>query len=57
MHHEKVPDLKKICESSQEKRVIHSELLMGSSSYLDIAHAGEIYRLRVTKFGKLILTK
>jgi hemin uptake protein HemP len=38
-------------------RVIDSKDLMGPSNYLDIAHEGEIYRLRITKFRKLILTK
>ncbi len=36
---------------------INSRSLLGQSNYLDIAHAGEIYRLRITKLNKLILTK
>ena len=36
---------------------IDSKSLMGQSNYLDIAHEGEIYRLRITKLKKLILTK
>lgn len=36
---------------------IDSKSLLGQSSYLDIAHEGEIYRLRLTKLKKLILTK
>ena len=36
---------------------INSKALLGQSNYLDIAHEGEIYRLRITKLKKLILTK
>ena len=36
---------------------INSKSLFGQSNYLDIAHEGEIYRLRLTKLNKLILTK
>ena len=36
---------------------IDSKSLLGQSSYLDIAHEGEIYRLRITKLKKLIFTK
>jgi hemin uptake protein HemP len=38
-------------------KLIDSKELMGESNYLDIAHEGEVYRLRITKYRKLILTK
>jgi hemin uptake protein HemP len=38
-------------------KLIDSKELMGKSNYLDIAHEGEVYRLRITKYRKLILTK
>lgn len=37
--------------------VLDIKPLMGKLNYLDILHEGETYRLRVTKFRKLILTK
>ena len=41
-----------------DKRVIRSgELFAGDSAELDIEHNGEIYCLRRTSRGKLILTK
>ena len=40
-----------------EVKLIDSKELMGKSNYLDIAHEGEVYRLRITKYRKLILTK
>jgi hemin uptake protein HemP len=38
-------------------KLVDSKELMGKSNYLDIAHEGEVYRLRITKYRKLILTK
>ncbi len=38
-------------------RQIHSDLLLQGGDQLEIVHRGEIYRLRVTRQGKLILTK
>jgi len=38
-------------------KLIDSKELMGKFNYLDIAHEGEVYRLRITKYRKLILTK
>ncbi|MEY2652069.1 MAG: Hemin uptake protein hemP [Bacteroidota bacterium] len=38
-------------------QVLDIKPLMGKLNYLDILHEGETYRLRVTKFRKLILTK
>jgi len=44
-------------ESSRSRRTITSLELMGSGTELIIEHAGEEYRLRITKQEKLILTK
>jgi hemin uptake protein HemP len=43
-------------QTGQEKIYTSSELLGASSSVL-IDHHGVIYTLRITQFGKLILTK
>jgi hemin uptake protein HemP len=39
------------------RRVISSKTLLGSERELNIEHAGEEYRLRITSNRKLILTK
>ena len=36
---------------------LKSEVLLGGKKELHIEHAGEIYKLRLTSLGKLILTK
>jgi hemin uptake protein HemP len=38
-------------------QVIDIKPLMGELNYVDLLHEGETYRLRITKFRKLILTK
>ena len=38
-------------------RVVESEDLMQGSREIQIVHGDDIYRLRVTRNGKLILTK
>ena len=38
-------------------RVVDSQTLLEPHDVLHIRHAGEIYRLRLTRLGKLILTK
>lgn len=38
-------------------RLIPSEVLLGDAGEVIIAHNGEHYRLRITRQGKLILTK
>lgn len=38
-------------------RRIHSRDLLGAAAEIEIEHAGQIYRLRRTSLGKLILTK
>jgi hemin uptake protein HemP len=37
--------------------VIDTEHLFGDREVIEIHHNGEVYRLRITKSGKLILTK
>lgn len=37
--------------------VIDSRRLLNGRDTVDIAHQGELYRLRLTRQGKLILTK
>jgi len=44
-------------EGEHSRRSITSVELMGSGNELIIKHAGEEYRLRITKQQKLILTK
>ena len=44
-------------ESRRSRRTITSLELMGGGNELIIEHAGEEYRLRITKQEKLILTK
>jgi len=44
-------------EKRRSRRVITSLELMGDGSELIIVHAGEEYRLSITKQAKLILTK
>lgn len=39
------------------KRLIRSEDLFNGQSEIRIDHHGEIYRMRITKAGKLILNK
>lgn len=48
---------KKEINQLKNQPLINSKSLLGQSNYLDIAHEGEIYRLRLTKLNKLILTK
>jgi hemin uptake protein HemP len=38
-------------------RRINSRELLGSAQEIEISHTGQIYRLRLTALGKLILTK
>ncbi|MBB2484279.1 hemin uptake protein HemP [Mitsuaria sp. WAJ17] len=38
-------------------RRLHSRDLLGQDRELEIEHAGQLYRLRLTQLGKLILTK
>jgi len=43
--------------SRNDMRVYRSEELFCSESAIQINHHGAIYTLRITQFGKLILTK
>lgn len=43
--------------SRKNMRIYHSEELFCSESAIQINHRGVIYTLRITQFGKLILTK
>ena len=40
-----------------DRSPITSHELIGSNDFLEILHEGSIYRLRITKLKKLILTK
>lgn len=44
-------------EKLQTRKVVTSRELMGNGKELIIQHAGEEYRLRITKQSKMILTK
>ncbi|MCH7343677.1 hemin uptake protein HemP [Pelomonas sp. CA6] len=39
------------------RRRWNSQTLLGQDREIEIEHAGQLYRLRVTSLGKLILTK
>jgi hemin uptake protein HemP len=43
--------------SQLDRAPIDSKELIGSRDFLEILHEGAIYRLRITKLKKLILTK
>ncbi len=43
--------------SSQGRRIIRSEELFGLNREVRIQHQGDLYVLRLTKLGKLILNK
>lgn len=43
--------------SSAQVRTLDSLELFGSCQRIDIQHQGEVYRLQITRQGKLILTK
>jgi hemin uptake protein HemP len=49
--------LKKDAQLNETPKIIDIKPLMGELNYVDLLHEGETYRLRVTKFRKLILTK
>lgn len=44
-------------DRAESPRALDSTALFGARSEIEIAHQGEIYRLRRTRQGKLILTK
>lgn len=41
----------------QDIRVFGSDILFGGSNEVGIEHAGSLYRLKITRQGKLILNK
>jgi hemin uptake protein HemP len=43
-------------EAARHER-LHSEQLLKGARMLEIEHQGEVYRLQLTRQGKLILTK
>lgn len=45
------------CAAGAGTRQLDSRALLGGSRELLIHHNGELYRLRLTRAGKLILTK
>lgn len=40
-----------------QRRRVNSQALLGNDREVEIEHAGQLYRLRLTSLGKLILTK
>jgi hemin uptake protein HemP len=44
-------------ERGAQLRRINSRELLGAAQEVEISHTGQIYRLRLTALGKLILTK
>ncbi len=40
-----------------QRRRVSSEALLGNEREVEIEHSGQLYRLRLTSLGKLILTK
>jgi hemin uptake protein HemP len=48
---------KKEAQLNETLNIIDIKQLMGELNYVDLLHEGETYRLRITKFRKLILTK
>ncbi|HEY4083257.1 MAG TPA: hemin uptake protein HemP [Burkholderiaceae bacterium] len=43
--------------ASTPRRRLTSHALLGNDREIEIDHAGQLYRLRLTSLGKLILTK
>jgi len=39
------------------RKRLNSQTLLGDEREIEIEHAGQLYRLRLTSLGKLILTK
>lgn len=55
-----IPDINKVDDINKQKpvpRSLTSEVLFAGGRELLIKHASEIYLLRITSQGKLILTK
>lgn len=50
-------DLKYIRSDEIFPKTVSSEALLGQGKQMFITHDGQTYQLRITKLGKLILTK
>ncbi len=50
-------DLKYIRSGEILPKTVSSEVLLGLGKRMFITHDGQTYQLRITKLGKLILTK
>jgi hemin uptake protein HemP len=50
-------DLKHMRSTKIFPKTVSSEALLGQGKQMFITHDGQIYQLRITKLGKLILTK
>ncbi|SDV49950.1 hemin uptake protein HemP [Chitinasiproducens palmae] len=48
---------KTVYTPAQDDGVVASQTLLGGRKVMQIAHNGETYQLRLTRHGKLILTK
>jgi hemin uptake protein HemP len=57
MNDKRVPGSAATPASPAPRRRLESSALLGRDTELIIAHGGEEYRLRLTRQGKLILTK
>ena len=59
MTNDKTADLDLKCIRSAEifPKTVSSEALLGQGKQIFITHDGHTYQLRITKLGKLILTK
>ncbi|MCD1125738.1 hemin uptake protein HemP [Jinshanibacter sp. LJY008] len=51
------PELKRSADPASPLPRVTSQQLLGESGILLIQHQGQQYQLRITKTGKLILTK
>jgi hemin uptake protein HemP len=52
-----VGDMSPDSPAAGPRRRIDSQALLGAAEEIEIGHRGQIYRLRRTALGKLILTK
>jgi hemin uptake protein HemP len=50
-------DLKCFRSATPLPKTVSSETLLGQGRQMFITHDGKMYQLRITKLGKLILTK
>jgi hemin uptake protein HemP len=51
------PDTPAPDQAADGRRRIHSDSLLQGDKQIEICHQGEVYRLQLTRLGKLILTK